>query len=147
MLKDMLNIDKIAFDVEAESWEDSLRKAGQYLVDTGKISAQYVENMIQAVYEKGPYIVIMPGIAFGHARPDESVYESCLHMIRLKEPVEFGSKYNDPVKIVFVFASKDEKGHLSVMRNIAKMLVDEDNVEILLNDPQAETVRDLLSRY
>ena len=147
MLKDMLNIDEITFDVEAKDWEDSLRKAGQYLVDTGKISAQYVENMIQAVHEKGPYIVIMPGVAFGHARPDDSVYESCLHMIRLKEPVEFGSKYNDPVRVVFVFASKDEKGHLSVMRNIAKMLVDEDNVNILINEEQTDLVRALLEHY
>ena len=147
MIKDMLDISKISFDVDAANWEDALRKAGQYLVDSGKISDQYVENMIQAIHEKGPYIVIMPGVAFGHARPDESVYESCLHMIRLRNPVEFGSKYNDPVKIVFVFASKDEKGHLSVMRNIAKMLVDEDNVEVLLNEEQTELVQELLSRY
>lgn len=147
MIKDMLDISKISFDVDAANWEDALRKAGQYLVDSDKISDQYVENMIQAIHEKGPYIVIMPGVAFGHARPDESVYESCLHMIRLRNPVEFGSKYNDPVKIVFVFASKDEKGHLSVMRNIAKMLVDEDNVEVLLNEEQTELVQELLSRY
>ena len=147
MIKDLLDLEKVDLDVEAEDWEDALRKAANYLVESGKISKAYVENMIQAVHEKGPYIVIMPGVAFGHARPDESVYESCLHMIRLKRPVEFGSKYNDPVRVVFVFASKEDKGHLSVMRNIAKMLVDEDNVDILLKEENKEIVLDLLGRY
>lgn len=147
MIKDLLDLQKVDFDVEAKDWEDALRKAAGYLVETGKISGAYVENMIQAVHEKGPYIVIMPGVAFGHARPDESVFESCLHMIRLKHPVEFGSKYNDPVKVVFVFASKEEKGHLGVMRGIAKMLVDEDNVGILLNEEDKDRVLELLGRY
>lgn len=147
MIKDLLDVEKVAFDVESETWEDALRKAGEYLVNTNKISSRYVENMIEAVHEKGPYIVIMPGVAFGHARPDDSVYESCLHMIRLKKPVEFGSKYNDPVRVVFVFASKDEKGHLGVMRNIAKMLVDENNADVLINDEREEVVRALLNEY
>ena len=147
MINELLDVGKIQFGVEADTWETALRKAGEFLVQDKKITEQYVENMIEAVKEKGPYIVIMPGVAFGHARPDENVLETCLHMIRLKKPVNFGSKYNDPVKVVFVFACSDDKGHLSVMRNIAKMLVEEDNVDILLNEADEDRVRKLLNEY
>lgn len=147
MMKDLLDIDKVEFDVSADSWQDALRKAGQLLVEEGKIEQQYIENAIEAVKEKGPYIVIMPGIAFGHARPDESVHEECLHMIRLEKPVEFGSEYNDPVWIVFLFASQSSKGHLDVMRSVAQMLVEEENVDLLINGTDTEKIRQLLQTY
>ncbi len=147
MIKDLLDIEKIEFDVHAEDWKDALRKAGRYLVEQGKIDQQYVENAIDACVERGPYIVIMPGVAFGHARPDESVHEQCLHMIRLDEPVNFGSEYNDPVRIVFMFASESSGGHLTVMRSIAKMLVEPENVELLINGTDKDKIRKLLASY
>ena len=147
MIKDLLDISKIEFDVEAEDWKDALRKAGRYLVEQDKITEQYVENAINACIEKGPYIVIMPGVAFGHARPDESVKQECLHMIRLKDAVEFGSEYNDPVRVVFMFASESSKGHLAVMRSIAKMLVEPENVELLISGTDENAVRELLASY
>ena len=35
--------------VEVSDWKDAIRKAGELLVDDGKISTDYIENMISSV--------------------------------------------------------------------------------------------------
>lgn len=144
MIKDLLDIDKIELEAEVSDWKEALRRAGKVLVEEGKIENAYVEKTIQAVEEMGAYIVIMPGVAFGHSRPDETVKESCIQFIRLKEPVEFGSEQNDPVKLVFLFASNDDMGHIGVLQDLAQLLMQPENVEILMKSQEEEVIRELL---
>ncbi len=147
MIKDLLDIDKIELEAEASDWREALRRAGKVLVESGKIEKTYVENTIQAVEKLGPYIVIMPGVAFGHSRPDESVKESCIQLIRLKNPVAFGSAANDPVKLVFLFASNDDQGHMGALQDLAQMLIVPENVKILMESKEEKEIKDLLSSY
>ena len=44
----------------------------------------------------------------------------------LKDPVEFGSKDNDPVKFLFPLAAKDSEGHLSALQSLVELLSDPD---------------------
>lgn len=147
MISELLNVEKIELDVLAEGWQDALRIAGRLLVSEGKIETAYVENTIRAVTEMGPYIVIMPGVALGHSRPDDTVKETCIQMIRLKEPVEFGSECNDPVKLVFMFATTDAEAHIEVLQDLATMLMDPDAVQILLESNSAEEIKELLKNH
>ena len=132
MIKDLIDIESIELGVKAQDWVEAIRKSGDYLINKGKITTDYVENVITAVKKLGPYIVIMPGVAFAHARPDSSVKETCMHMIRLEEPVEFGSTYNDPVKIIIMFAAVDSNEHIEVLQDIANLMMDKKNVETLM---------------
>ncbi|SHJ88913.1 transcriptional antiterminator, BglG family [Clostridium amylolyticum] len=133
MLKDILKKESIKLQVEADNWEEAVRKAGDILVNENKVKDLYVENMIQAIKDLGPYIVIMPGIAFAHARPDETVNETCMSMITLKKPIEFGSKQNDPVSIVFAFGANSQGEHLKALQDLAKFLSVEKNFQMLIN--------------
>ncbi len=146
MIMEWMDIDEFQMDVEAKDWKEALAKAGKYLVETGKIAQGYVENTIKAVEEMGPYIVIMPGVAFGHSRPDATVHETCLHMIRLKEGINFGST-NDPVKLVIMFASKDDSGHIQALQKVAEMLMVPENVTILLESNNIDEIKKLLKNY
>lgn len=147
MISQFLNADTIEVDVRAEDWQDALRKAGKLLVQESRVEAAYVENTIKAVTEMGPYIVIMPGVALGHSRPDDTVKETCIQMIRLKEPVAFGSECNDPVKLVFMFATTDAEAHLEILQDLAAMLMDQDALEILLQSNHTEEIKELLRKY
>lgn len=144
MLTDLLDIEKIEVDVEAKDWRDALRKAGIVLVEKGKIDAEYIEQTIRAVEELGPYIVIMPGVAFGHSRPDVTVKENCMQLIRLKTPVEFGSEQNDPVKLVILFAATDANSHIEALQALAMLLSEPDNIEILLESGNKQEIQELL---
>lgn len=60
------------------------KKAGGLLLDNQSIKKEYIADMIASVHEFGPYIVIAPGIALFHARPEGNVNEICLSYLRLK---------------------------------------------------------------
>lgn len=131
MLEHLVSEDMIRLGVEAKDWEEAIKKSAEPLLEFDKITPEYVANMINAVHELGPYIAIMPGIAFAHARPDETVKETCMSMITLKEPVKFGSKQNDPIEIVFAFGAKSGDDHLMALQDLAKFLLSEENVKFL----------------
>lgn len=144
MLKDILEKDSIITNVNATNWEEAIKIAGNILVEQGKIKENYVENMIKSVKDLGPYIVIMPGIAFAHARPDESVIKTSISLITLSEPVEFGSKANDPVEIVFVFAAEDGGKHIMALQDLAKVLSIDKNVQAILHAKDRDSIYQIL---
>ena len=144
MLEHLLSVDMIELGVEAEDWEDAIQKASAPLLAFDKITPVYVDNMIQAVKELGPYIAVMPGIAFAHARPDESVLETCMSMITLKEPVNFGSKQNDPIGIVFAFGAKNGDDHLKALQDLARFLMSDENIKFLKEESSKEKIIDKL---
>lgn len=123
MLTQFLNENTIAVRQRAADKDQAIRLAGDLLVKQGLVDPRYVDQMIQAVNEMGPYIVISPGIAFAHARPSELVREDCVSMITLAEPVTFGHKKNDPVSVLFVLAARRADHHLTVMKEIAKLII------------------------
>ena len=122
----------LAVAVSATDRDSAIRASGELLVASGRVTGEYVDQMVAAVEEFGPYIVIAPGIALAHARPSDAVLSTGLSLAVLAEPVEFGS-HNDPVRLVFGLAAKDHDGHMTVLASLAERLTDEDFVNSLLN--------------
>lgn len=143
MLTQFLNQTTIAVRQHADDKAQAIRAAGALLVHQGLVSPQYIDEMIASVEQLGPYIVISPGIAFAHARPSELVREDCVSLITLDPPVAFGHQKNDPVSVLFVLAARQASQHLSVMREIAKLII---RPNFLADMAAARCVDDLL-RY
>lgn len=80
----------ISLDIEAEDAEQAIRAAGQLLVDSGAAEGSYVEAMVSAYRNNGPYIVIAPHIALPHAKAENGVREASVSFVRLRRPVAFG---------------------------------------------------------
>nr|WP_267866007.1 PTS sugar transporter subunit IIA [Kocuria marina] len=112
----------IRLDASATDWRDAIRLSGDLLTAAGTAGPSYTEAMIEVVEEHGPYIVIAPGFALAHARPDGSVARTGLSFVRLSEPVEFGNKANDPVQLVMALASVDSKAHQKALASLARVL-------------------------
>lgn len=142
MLKDILSENMINLGVEAKDWQDAIRKAANPLIEGNMIEESYVENMINVVHELGPYIVIMPGVAFAHARPDESVHKTCISLATLKNPVNFGSVANDPVSVIFTFAAKNSNTHVMALQEVATFLMIKENVEMLKTSTNRSEILD-----
>ena len=121
-LADMLTVDSIALRVHVVDWQDAVRQAGGLLVATGAAEPRYVEAMIAMVEEIGPYIVIAPGVALPHARPEEGVRRPCMSLLTLASPVSFGNVYNDPVSVVIAFGTPDREGHIGALAELARLL-------------------------
>ena len=126
-----LGPENLQFQVHATDWENALKLAAKPLVGGGCIDESYVQAMIDSVHELGPYIVIAPGLALGHARPSAAVHRPCLAIATLDAPVEFESKQNDPVDIVVVLASTSNDAHLALLQKVVKFLGSKESFDAL----------------
>lgn len=133
-------------DVTASDWREAIRLAGQGLVAGGFTTDAYTDQMIDTVEKMGPYIVIAPGLALAHSRPSDAVLRTGLSWVRLTEPVEFGSKSNDPVSLVIGLAGHDENEHIGVMSAIAGALIDPKKTADLAKAGTPEEIREILAR-
>ncbi len=132
----------IEVEVVVESREAAIVRVGELLVASGRTTAGYTGEMLDALDELGPYFVIAPGIAIAHARPSESVLSAGLSLVVLASPIEFGSDHNDPVRLVFGLCAKDHDGHIEVLAGLAEVLSDEAKVNFLLNAPAADRIHE-----
>ena len=94
-LFDYINEQTVRFDVEVSGWKDAIAYAGSLLEEEGYIEHRYTEDMISLVESLGAYIVVMPGVALAHARPEGHVRKNSIAIITLKEGVDFGHEMND----------------------------------------------------
>ncbi|GGE30331.1 transcriptional antiterminator, bglG family protein [Pullulanibacillus camelliae] len=131
----MLQVKKemVIINEKAISAEEAIRKAGKLLVDAGKVSFNYVDAMVKGYKEIGPYIVLGPHIAIPHARPEYGVYEQCLSMVLLEDPVSFGHPTNDPVKLVCAIGGTDNESHINMLRELSTVLGDPEKIYGLMN--------------
>ncbi len=141
MLKDILPPEHIRLDVEAADWEAAVRAGGQILVDNSCVESGFVDAMIELVKENGPYIVMAPGIALPHARPEDGVINMAMSLIRLKNPVNFGHEDNDPVQIVISLAAVDNSSHLEALSELFELIGNDELREVFFSadTPQAIT--------
>lgn len=137
--QDLIGPAAVRLDVHAGDWREAVRLAGALLSDDGIAGESYTEAMIRVVEEHGPYIVITPGFALAHARPDDSVSRTGMSFVRLAEPVTFGHETNDPVRIVMGMAATGDGAHQSAMANLAGVLADPERRAVLdtTEDPAA----------
>ncbi|MBS3971782.1 MAG: PTS sugar transporter subunit IIA [Erysipelotrichia bacterium] len=122
------------------SWRQAIHKAAEPLLEEGRIKPSYIEKMIWAVDHLGPYMVILPYIAFVHAAPDDGVIKNGISCLRLKDTISFGDKKSVDVKVIFVIASKakEDMGLVKLIR----LCEHNQNMHTLLH---SNSIQDILS--
>ncbi len=142
----MLSRKTIALGVDVNDWESAVKAGGKLLVEAGLVEERYVDAMIDTMKSLGPYSVIAPGVALPHARPEDGVHEPCMSLITLKNPINFGNKNNDPVKLVVSFGTTDNTSHVKAIMRLARILGDPDKLEILKNAETVEIVEKIIAQ-
>lgn len=145
MLADLITEETINIGVVVSSWEDAVQAAGDLLVRSGGAERSYVEAMIRSIKEIGPYVVLAPGIALAHARPEDGVKKICMSFVQLAAPVSFGAGPNDPVNLVFAFGAINHDSHLSALASLARILGNKEKVEGLRSARKKDKVLAILS--
>lgn len=138
MLSEVTNESLIQLKLEAVDWEDAIRKSAQIFLDQDICTPNYVDEIISASRETGPYIVITKHVALPHARPEAGAKKLAIGISTLKTPIEFGNKQNDPVKYIFCLSAKDNESHLRSMAELVELLEQEAFYKVLdnANDPK-----------
>lgn len=144
MLNKVLTEKNILIKNKVEDWESAIKLASSPLLDSKKIEEGYVRKMIQNVHDLGPYIVISPQIAIAHSRPDGTVNEVSLSLLKLNAPVNFSNEGHE-ASLIFVLAAVDNKQHLGILRELAEKLGDSEIVKALLAEKEEKNIYKILS--
>ena len=127
-LSELVTDDRVILHQVVGDWREAISAVAAPLIADGSILPAYVDSMIKAVDEFGPYIVLVPLIALAHARPDGAVNRQAMSVMTLAEPVYFGHAENDPVSIVFCLAATDNRSHMDALKSFVSIAADSQRV-------------------
>jgi Phosphotransferase system mannitol/fructose-specific IIA domain (Ntr-type) len=147
LLQDLLSEDNVSFHYPAETWEDVIRHGGQLMVDAGFTELTYTEAMIDVVRDMGPYIVLAPGLAMPHARPEMGAKQVGTALVTLEKPIDFGSPENDPVSVAVFLCAPNKDEHIQLLTDIATLFEDEEFLDAAVNFESIEDVQAFLSEH
>lgn len=143
-IKDILTDSNIMIKEKAATWEESIERAAKPLVKENIVEERYVEAMIRAVNEYGPYIVIGKHMALAHARPEDGVNKLGVSVATIEQPIDFGNPEMDPVKIIFCLAAVDSYSHLNIMKELIELINNEEKLDRLIECTNVEDFKQLL---
>ena len=147
MLADLLTERTVRVGVEARDWQEVVDIAGRLLLEDGSIEPSYIDAMREVIQSLGPYVVIVPGVALLHGRPQHGVKRICMSLVVLKTPVKFGHPENDPVTLAFALGGVDERSHLDALAQLATLLSDEDAASRLRSAQTVEEVLEIIRSF
>ena len=147
LLQDLLSEDNVSFRYPAETWEDVIRHGGQLMVDAGFTDPTYTEAMIDVVRDMGPYIVLAPGLAMPHARPEMGAKQVGAALVTLEKPIDFGSPENDPVSVAIFLCAPNKDEHIQLLTDIATLFEDEEFLDAAVNFESIENVQSFLAEH
>lgn len=125
-LAEMLSADRIEINREARDWEEGVRAAGQLLYDSGAVSYEYIDAMVENIRVNGSYVVIYPGIAIPHAEQEKGAIREAASLVRLKTPVVFGNSENDPVSYIIGLSILNSNSINCAIYNLLRMFGQEE---------------------
>ena len=128
----LIDNQSIRLNQSASTWEEAIKLGTDLLVKAGTIEPRYYDNIISKVKEMGPYIILAPGLAMPHARPEEGVLKTSFALVTLKEPIFFDGE-EDGVRVLLTLAGSDSDQHMQGLMEITQVL----------DDPDSETGVDL----
>ena len=101
-------------------------------MDTGAVESRYVDEMVMNIRKNGPYIVVCPETALPHADAEQGVIEEAASILRLKEPIDFHSGTNDPVRYVIGMSIQSAKSINGAIYDLM-MIFGNENIRKKLN--------------
>ncbi|MCY6369288.1 PTS sugar transporter subunit IIA [Clostridium ganghwense] len=147
MLNQLITRDVIKLNVHCENWKQAIETGVYLLIDKGFVEKRYYESIIENFKKMGTYMVIAPGIVLSHARPENGVNEMSMSLITLKNPVEFGSELNDPVKLVITLAAKDSETHLKALSQLMELFMNSKDLREIIQASNKNEVIDIINKY
>lgn len=134
-LSSLLKEEFISFSEEQLTWQEAIKVASQPLVEQGNIDVSYIQAMIDSAIKSGPYMVLAPGVAVPHARPETGVNKLGISLLSCFQPVDFSMNDDvneeNQVSLIFILAAEDNTNHLTALQQLSMILEDDENIEQL----------------
>ena len=112
LVRDFVSPGDIQVGVSCDDWREAIRIAARPLLERGAIGGRYVERMIGAVEDYGPYMVLTPRTAYVHAGLSDGARENCASVLVLDREIPFGPRGEKTVRCVIVLGIHDTERSL-----------------------------------
>lgn len=122
----LIENNSIKLNQVASNWEEAIKIGTDMLIASGAIEARYYDSIVSCIKEMGPYIILAPGLAMPHARPEDGVIKTAFALVTLKEPIYFEGE-DDPVYVLITLAGSDSDTHMQGLMEITSVLDDPDS--------------------
>lgn len=116
----------ILLNQTAHSWQEAVKLAVDLLEKSGCVKPIYLDNIIKGIEQHGPYIVLAPGFAMPHARPEDGVIKTGFSLVTLTEPIYFDGE-EEGVSMLIALAGSDANTHMEEVVEITQILDDEES--------------------
>lgn len=141
MLKEMLR-GQIKIEERAKDWEAAVRASGLILLESNKVEERYIDSMVNNIVKNGPYMIILPGVAMPHSRPEDGVISTGLSLLKLNEAVSFPE--DNKAKLVFSLAAGDSSSHMDTIMALCDLFEDDSKIEALNNATTLEEILEII---
>ncbi|MFT2690870.1 PTS sugar transporter subunit IIA [Clavibacter zhangzhiyongii] len=125
----------------ASSVEEAIAEAAAILVAAGAVTPEYQGYMLEREKSVSTYMGNLLAIPHGTNEGKDTILDSALSFVRYDAPIDWAG---NEVRFVVGIAGKDN-GHLEILSKIAIIFSDDDEVQKLLDAPDAEALYALLA--
>ncbi|MGR3808085.1 PTS sugar transporter subunit IIA [Pasteurella testudinis] len=122
----LIENNSIKLNQRADNWQDAIKIGTDMLVASGAVEARYYDAIVNSINELGPYIILAPGLAMPHARPEDGVNKTAFALVTLQEPVLFEGE-ETPVDVLITLAGSNSDQHMQGLMEITQVLDDEES--------------------
>lgn len=123
---------------ENMDWRDAIFQAAFPLLSGRYIDRSYIDAMIMNVEMFGMYTWFGNGVYLAHAKAENNVYRSGVALMTIRKGIMF--REQKKVFLLIVFASIDQKEHLSVLKEVVKLCNNVDKIQALLECQDEEAL-------
>ncbi|MFT2708180.1 PTS sugar transporter subunit IIA [Clavibacter zhangzhiyongii] len=123
------------------SVEEAIAEAAAILVAAGAVTPEYQGYMLEREKSVSTYMGNLLAIPHGTNEGKDTILDSALSFVRYDAPLDWAG---NEVRFVVGIAGKDN-GHLEILSKIAIIFSDDDEVQKLLDAPDAEALYALLA--
>ena len=112
--------------------EEAIRFAGELLRRDGYVLPAYIDAMVETFQMHGDYAVLTSGVAMSYAKAQDGALKTGFSLLALQEPVDFGVKASNPVRLLFALSATDDAAYLTAMKFFARLLSGRASIHRLL---------------
>jgi PTS system mannitol-specific IIA component len=140
-MSDILTVNQVKTPGAATGKDEAIREAGQILVDSGAVDAQYVDAMFEREKSVSTYMGNFLAIPHGTNEAKDLIKASALSVVRYQSPIDWDG---NEVRFAIGIAGY-EGGHLEILGKVAIIFSDLDEVDKLIAAGSAQEIYDLLN--
>lgn len=145
-IADMIDEKLVNFGFEAADKDEVLKGVGKMMYDAGKVTD--LQKYIDGLYEREAEFAtgMGNGVAIPHCKSD-CVKDVAFTLVKLNNPVEWGSLDDQPVDYVIMLAAPNtsDNVHLKMLSQVAANLMDDDFREGLKDATDISQIIDIFN--